>query len=203
MNRRLALLALIAIPALALIFRLMGESGLRPLTAYLVALAIYWALLAIALMLCPGWSLRMRLPAWPVTVLLALTALNMAILGGHAVLGLSPHVLATVLLAALINGHLEEAFWRGALVPDLAPDDGRRAIPAVLLFGLWHLAPAAASGIHMPGGPPAMILGATVLGALFMAARLTSGTAGAGAIAHALVNLFAFAVLAATNAQAV
>ena len=49
----------------------------------------------------------------------------------------------------------------------------------------------------------AMVLGATALGAILMAARLFSGTAGTGAIAHALINIFAFAMLASTNAEAV
>lgn len=206
MNRRLALAALIAIPLLALVFRGLGATGLRPLTAYLAALAVYWGLLGLALWLCGGWSLRPRWPGWPVALLLGLTVAAMAAGGAQALTGLSGHVLVVVVLAAAINGHLEEAFWRGALIPDPGPGGVWPVVPAVLLFGLWHLAPAAAStsdaAIDMPGGAPAMILGATLLGALFMAARLRSGTAGAGAIAHALVNLFGFGVLAATNAHA-
>ena len=66
MDRRLAGAALIATPLLALIFRGLGASGLRPLTACLVALAIYWGLLALALRFSGGWSLRPRLVSWHV-----------------------------------------------------------------------------------------------------------------------------------------
>ncbi len=197
MDRRLAGAALIATPLLALIFRGLGASGLRPLTACLVALAIYWGLLALALRFSGGWSLRPRWPGRAVGLVLVSCVTGMAAVGAGA-------------LAGLINGHLEEAFWRGALVPDLGPDlgpdpaagDALRAVPAVLLFGLWHFAPAAAP-LTLPGGAVAMVLGATALGAILMAARLFSGTAGAGAIAHALINIFAFAMLASTNAKAV
>lgn len=206
MDRRLAGAALIATPLLALIFRGLGASGLRPLTACLVALAIYWGLLALALRFSGGWSLRPRWPGRAVGLVLVSCVTGMAAVGAGALAGLSAHVLAVVVLAGLINGHLEEAFWRGALVPHLGPDpaagDALRAVPAVLLFGLWHFAPAAAP-LTLPGGAMAMVLGATALGAILMAARLFSGTAGAGAIAHALINIFAFAMLASTNAKAV
>lgn len=210
MDRRLAGAALIATPLLALIFRGLGVSGLRPLTACLVALAIYWGLLALALRFSGGWSLRPRWPGRAVGLVLVSCVTGMAAVGAGALAGLSAHVLAVVVLAGLINGHLEEAFWRGALVPDLGPDlgpdpaagDALRAVPAVLLFGLWHFAPAAAP-LTLPGGAVAMVLCATALGAILMAARLFSGTAGAGAIAHALINIFAFAMLASTNAKAV
>ena len=51
MNWRLALAAAGAIPLLAALFWLLGHSGLRPLTGYLMGLAVYWALLALALLL--------------------------------------------------------------------------------------------------------------------------------------------------------
>jgi len=201
MNRMLALAVVAAIPALAGLFHLLAQAGLRPLAACLAGLAVYWALLAAALVRCGGWSLRPRLPS--PTALLALAALVLAALlaGGPALRLLSPHVLAAVLLAALVNGTLEEAFWRGALVPRPGP---AAQVLATALFVLWHLAPAlGAARLDMAGGGAGMVAGAALLAPFMMAARLSSGTAGAGALAHALVDLGVFARLAAANGMPV
>jgi hypothetical protein len=200
MNRRLGIGALILIPVLAVMFHLLGRSGLRPLTGYLVGLMAYWALLALALRLTgDGWSLRPRAPHAP--ALLALLALvgAAAWAWGSTITALSPHVLLGVAVAASINGTLEEGFWRGALIPKAGP---LAQLGACLLFLLWHLAPAA--GAVLSGQDQLRpLLGATLIAPFMMAARLSSGTAGAGALAHAMVNFFAFAALAAGHGRSV
>ncbi|WP_199262097.1 CPBP family glutamic-type intramembrane protease [Paracoccus binzhouensis] len=199
MNRRLALAALLAISALAGLFRLLGQGGLRPLDGYLVGLAVYWALLALALRRCGGWSLRPRRPSPPVTLALVALVAAAALWSGDAPARLSPHVLAAVALAALLNGTLEEGFWRGALIP--RPGLGAQVL-AVALFVLWHLAPAMGAARLSGQDPASMIAGAALIAPFLMAARLSSGTAGAGAVAHALVNFFVFAGLAAGKGAA-
>jgi len=198
MNRGLALATLAAIPVLAWIFHQLGHlEGLRPLTAIAIGLGLYWTLIVGALWHCDGWSLRPYLP--PGLTLLALTAFvaACALWAGTAPLQLSAHVSGAVALAALINGTLEEAFWRGALIP--RPGPSAQAV-ATGLFILWHLAPALAMArLDAPGGGVGTILGAAVIAPFLMAARLSSGTAGAGAIAHVLVNFLVFARLAAAN----
>lgn len=199
MNWRLALAAAGAIPLLAALFWLLGHSGLRPLTGYLMGLAVYWALLALALACCGGWSLRPRLPGPATALALSGLVLAAALWQGAALWRLSPGVLATVVLAAAVNGALEEAFWRGALIPRAG---GGGQMPAVvlaaLLFVLWHLAPAL--GAQLAGQDAVRLLaGAALIAPFMLAARLSSGTAGAGAVAHGLVNLAAFAGLAAGN----
>lgn len=195
MNRPLALAAVLAIPGFAALFHLLGQSGLRPLDAQLAGLAAYWTALAIALARCGGWSLRLRRPSLTAGLALAALVLTAALWQGGAVLRLSPGVLAAVVLAAALNGALEEAFWRGALIPD--PGPGAQALAAAL-FVLWHLAPAAGAGL---AGQDTLrlLLGAALIAPFMMAARLSSGSAGAGALAHALVNLLAFSGLAAAN----
>ncbi|WP_017998610.1 CPBP family glutamic-type intramembrane protease [Paracoccus sp. N5] len=197
MNRALALAALAAIPALAALFHLLGRSGLRPLDAHLAGLAAYWALLALALARCGGWSLRLRRPSAAVTLALAALVLAAALRWGAAPALLSPGVLVAVALAAAANGLLEEAFWRGALLP--RPGRGA-ALAAGALFVAWHLAPAA--GAALSGQDAARLLaGAALIAPVMTAARLSSGTAGAGALAHALVNFWVFSALAAANGR--
>ncbi|MFD2440222.1 hypothetical protein ACFSS8_09345 [Paracoccus kondratievae] len=139
MNRGLALATLAAIPVLAWIFHQLGHlEGLRPLTAIAIGLGLYWTLIVGALWHCDGWSLRPYLP--PGLTLLALTAFvaACALWAGTAPLQLSAHVSGAVALAALINGTLEEAFWRGALIP--APAQARRLWPqGYSSCGIWPL----------------------------------------------------------------
>ena len=197
MDRKLALAALVAVPALAGLFHLLAGAGLRPLSAALIGLAAYWLLLALGIAR-GGWSLRPRLPPWPVALACIVPAMLLVAAAFPYLLRLSPPVLAVVALAALLNGTLEEAFWRGALVPRLGPGDWSGAVAPVLLFALWHVAPAViAARLDAPGGGAGMILGALALGWLAMAARLGSGSAGFGAMLHALVNLCTFGVIAA------
>ncbi|MFC3570350.1 CPBP family glutamic-type intramembrane protease [Paracoccus simplex] len=194
MNRRLAAATLLAFPALAGLFHLLGQSGLRPLDGYLAGLAVYWALLALALRRCGEWSLRLRRPSAPAVLALAALVAAAALWSGDAPGRLSPHVLAAVALAALLNGTLEEGFWRGALIPRPGP---AAQVLAAALFVLWHLAPAMGAARLSGQGAATMIAGAALIAPFMMAARLSSGTAGAGALAHALVNFFIFAGLAA------
>lgn len=201
MHRPLALAALLAIPVLAALFHGLRASPLRPLSGHLAGLALYWTLLALALARCGGWSLRLRPPSAAVLLALAALVLACALWAGTAPARLSWPVLAAVALAALINGTLEEAFWRGALIP--RPGPGAQALAAAL-FVLWHLAPAVgAAGLDMPGGAGGILAGAALIAPLMMAARLSSGTAGAGALAHVLANFLVFARIAADNGMPV
>ncbi|MFG6079239.1 CPBP family glutamic-type intramembrane protease [Paracoccus litorisediminis] len=200
MDRGLALAALAAIPALAALFYGLAQGGMRPLTACLVGLCAYWLLLLAALFWRRDWSLHLRWPGWRAALPLTALTASAAIFGGPAIPQLSPHVLVTVLIAACINGTLEEAFWRGALVPRA---NWQAALPAVGLFTLWHLAPAAAmAALDAKGGAPGLLIAAALLGICAMATRLASGSAGFAALCHVAINICTFAVLAATNGSA-
>lgn len=199
MDKRLALMATAAIPVLALMFHLLSQSPLRVLTGYLIGLSVYWALLALALTQ-GGWSLAWRWPPRWLVVVLGLLIAGLALLAAPILPRLSPHVLAAVAVAAILNGTLEEAFWRGALISNLQRGDWRQAVLPVLLFIVWHLAPAAAiDRMNITGGQVGFVLAAAAFAPLMMAARLTSGTAGVAAVTHVLVNFALFAMLAAKN----
>lgn len=197
MERALAARALALIPVMALVF--WGLTRLMPpVTGYALGLVLYWGLLIAALCRHGGWSLAPRWPGIP-AVLMFLAVLGLAACMGLAALPrLSPHVLALVLLFSVINGPLEEAFWRGALIPD--PRGWRAALLPGLIFIVWHLAPLAGAVALMPPGKAVqqLIGGAALLVVPAMVARLYSGTAGAGGIGHALINVPTFAMVAAS-----
>jgi membrane protease YdiL (CAAX protease family) len=200
MNRRLALLALAAIPLLWLVFRF-ATTALQPFAGYVLGLCIYWTFLAITLLVSTTPADRARLltarPAGRLITALCLLPVIVLGLAGMASLHLLPmFLLPPIALAALTNGFLEELFWRGALVPDPSPP---QAALAVLLFAFWHVALLGAQGIALTGGPATLLLGAAGLGTIWMAARRRTGSVGLSALSHVGVNLFAFILLAADN----
>ena len=202
MDRRLAAGALLAIPLLYLL--LLGlSSAIPPLAAWALGLLAYWAGLGAALW---AWSdhdtlaelLVARSPGWLITLFLALPPI---LLGAVTLrlLGSAPlpfHILLAAGLGAILNATLEELFWRGALLPRPTPG---AAAGALGLFTLFHLAWLGARGLETGAGPLAPVLAALALGGVWTAARLATGTLGAGILSHAAFNLFAFAGVAARN----
>lgn len=197
MDRRLGWIALALILPMAGLFHLLSRTP-RPVTGYFLGMLVYWLLLVGALAWRGRWPLRIRRPAgWTILGFAALLGLALW-MGRDCLAPLSPLVMAAVAASALANGFLEEAFWRGALVPDLGPGDWGRALAPLGLFVLWHLAPMAGHArIAHACNDVNMLLAAAVLGIPAMGARLSSGSAGAGALGHAAVNLAAFWIIAA------
>jgi hypothetical protein len=203
-------LALAIVPGAALVALVLWRLGgtMAPIHGYMIGLAVYW--LAVLLPLCliklgPAGmiaALRPRWPGWPGLGLLALPVVALAakVLPDGSFAALPGALVLWVVVGALVNGTLEEAFWRGALL-EAAPS--RPALIASLgLFTAWHLALLAARQVELTGGAPALLGGAAALGAIWLYGRAVSGTAGAGALGHVGVNLFAFADLAALNLPA-
>lgn len=200
MNLRLALLALAAIPVLAFVFNIL--TGLMaPLWGYALGLCTYWAFLGLTVLRATTPADRAHLlTAHPagglITTLCIIPVLILGFVGMGSLGALPAILLVGIAAAAIVNGFLEELFWRGALVPDPTPP---QAALAVLLFTLWHVALLFAHDISIMGGPATLLLGAAFLGTIWMAARLYTGTVGLSALSHAAVNLFAFILLAAEN----
>ena len=205
MDRRLALGAALGAPLLFLLLWA-ASSATSPLAGWALGLLAYWAALALAISRRmdgdTAWQLsRLVSPGRLIAVAMALPVLVL----GAATLRLmdqSP-VPAVLLLAAgmgaLVNGTLEELFWRGALLPRPTP---RAAAGALLLFALFHFAWEGARGLDTGGPFGSAVLGALVMGGAWTAARLASGTVGAAIFGHAAFNLFAFIMVVARNAPA-
>lgn len=203
MHRPLALTLLAAIAPLAASFWFL-TGFLGPLPGYAAGLCLYWALLWVLILRTTTPDRRAELlvarsPGRGITALLVLPVILLGV-AGMALLGegLPTTILVLAALGAIVNGLTEELFWRGALLPEPLPDN-RAVILALSLFTLWHVALLAARGVTIPGGPLVLLAGAGALGAIWMAARLQTGTVGAGVLSHVGVNLFAMTQLAAEN----
>jgi len=201
MDWRLGLAALVMIPAFAGLFH--GLTGwLGPLAGLVAGLVLYWLLAGGLALRALGAGERAALLAHarPPRALAVLAFLPVVVLAWLAMAalesgGFPPALLLVVALLALADGVTGELFWRGALLP--APDREGVAV-AWVLFTAWHLVFLFARGVELGSGL-ALMAGAGVMGAVWMALRLRTGTLGPGIAAHVAFDLFAFAAVAARN----
>lgn len=199
MDWRLALTVLAALPVFAALFHWLSL-WLGPLAGQLAGMALYWAgLAALSLLaLAPGdrtvLLAQARAPRWlAVTAFVPVVVMAWVALGALGESTMPAVLLLVVGVAALLNGTLEELFWRGALIP--APD--REAVlVGWALFVAWHVTYGFVQGAE-PWASAGLVLGAALMGAVWMALRLRTGSLTAGIAAHVAFNLFAFADLAA------
>lgn len=206
MHRSSAIGITAALPFLALGFHLL-TTWLPPIIGYGAGLALYWGVLA-GLILAGGARqrlqglMRARWPGrWPALVL-ALVLAGLLFESTRAVAAAQPQawLLGGALVAAVLNGTLEELFWRGTLLArPLTPPRWPALIGSLALFVTWHVALLFANGINVTGGAAGLLGGAAALGALFLALRLSSASVATPALAHIAVNALAFAALVAAN----
>lgn len=202
MNWPLALIMLAAILPGAGAFHLL-TGWLSPLAGYAAGLGLYWLLIGTLALrtLDPAARTTLFAHARPPRLLGLAAFVPVVVLAWIALASLEasafpPVLLLVVAMFALVNGALEELFWRGALIP--APD--REAVVVSLgLFTAWHVVFAFARGVDSLGGGAGLIAGAALMGSVWLALRLRTGTLGPGIAAHVAFNLFAFADLAARN----
>lgn len=202
MDRALVRMALCAAPVLALIFYGLTRMML-PLWGYGIGLCVYWLGLAGVLLWrhSPGTLRHWMRPLWPGWPLAALCALPVVATGIAAIIALQATpiplpVFFAIGCAAVVNGTAEELFWRRAILPNPGPVANAGA---VALFTGWHLCLLTAAGITITGGGGALLAGAAILGTIWMATRLRTGTVGTGVLSHIAVNAFAFTELVARN----
>jgi len=202
MNWTLGLVMLGAIPLLATAFWALTQV-LPPLAGYGLGLCLYWLLIGLLTLRSTTREERATLSRFvrPGRLLSLLSFLPVVALAGVALGTLQTVTLPAIMflviaLAALTNGTLEEMFWRVAILPR---PDREGIVTAWALFVGWHVALIFAQGVHVTGGPLALLAGAGLLGILFMALRLRTGTAGAGIACHVGINLFAFTDLVGRN----
>lgn len=204
MDRRLALAALLGIPLLWAACRGLA-AAMEPLVAGGLALLLYWAALGWALLRWADrdWLLDMTAPQSPGRLATLMLLLPVLVVGAGTLrlmgeVVLPAHVILACAIAALAHAVLEETFWRGALLP--GPDPlPRDAAGALGLYTLLHLAWLGLAGLDLGLAPPAFVGGALAVGGVWTAARLLSGSLGAGIMGHAGLNLFLFTGIAARN----
>lgn len=112
---------------------------------------------------------------------------------------LSLGLMALVLPAALINGTVEEVFWRGTYAKHA---NGSWAFWAIglALFTAWHISLLFAVGAVHHGGAVTLLGGAFALGMIWTVMVQRSGHIGWAVISHILVNIIAFSMTLSTQA---
>lgn len=99
----------------------------------------------------------------------------------------------------LLNGFMEEVYWRGLYLLEY-PDNSRIGfILAWLLFGAWHISLWFARGMIYKDGFLALVGGAYGLGLLWTWVARSNRNLRAVVPAHILANLFAFTALFVDN----
>lgn len=98
----------------------------------------------------------------------------------------------------LLNGFLEEFFWRGSY---LEQGSGRPAYQAlgVALFTLWHVPLIFAQGVEYDGGPAALVFGAFGLGVFWAIIANRTNRIGWPILSHMATNAATFVGLFAVN----
>lgn len=102
------------------------------------------------------------------------------------------------LVFGLVNGTLEEFFWRGSYL-SRGRGDARFQMLGVGLFTLWHVPLALAHGVTYQGGSLALVGGALGLGLFWGFLAYRTNHIGWPIVSHALTNAIAFIGLIAAN----
>lgn len=168
---------------------------------YMIGFAFYWVVWGIAVplftvgrdgiaaMFRPGRS-HFGMPAAIAVPLLAAPA-------GYGFLfvfpGLFPSATDRLLLAAavyaIMNGVLEEVFWRGLFARTFANDAVRGVVYPAAGFALWQLVPFSLFPIWFPGDAIALVVVSLGLGLLYGWIAWRTGSIRWTALAHVSMNL--------------
>ena len=106
---------------------------------------------------------------------------------------------ALLMFMVLLNGVIEEFYWRGLYLLEY-PDNTRIGfILSWLLFGAWHISLWFARGIIYKDGFLSLVGGAYGLGLIWTWVARSNGNLRAVVPAHILANLFAFTALFVDN----
>ncbi|MFD2514857.1 CPBP family intramembrane glutamic endopeptidase [Pontibacter locisalis] len=174
---------------------------------YLTAFAIYWVF-------CLLHGLRLKsgamakLYTWPemgkqnlLLVLLCfmpvMGAFSAAFLVAYPYLDLSIYFILAA--AALVNGFIEEFYWRGAFISRYKQNFFFAFLVPTALFGFWHISVYAAYGIAYQGGFWPLVGGAFFMGIIWGYTAFKQQRVLVPTIAHILANFFAFSNLIAEN----
>ena len=107
-------------------------------------------------------------------------------------------VVVFAFIYAVVNGTIEELFWRG-IYNKLFTKIGMAYIVPTILFSLWHIALALAKGMVYHGGALALLGGAAFMGVLWGIIAYNTKSIRYTTIAHILTNFFAFSGLIYEN----
>jgi membrane protease YdiL (CAAX protease family) len=106
---------------------------------------------------------------------------------------------ALLLFTVLLNGAIEELYWRGLYLLEYPNDTRIGFFFSLLLFGAWHVSLWFARGVVYKDGFLALVGGAYGLGLIWTWVARSNGNLRAVVPSHILVNLFALTALFVDN----
>lgn len=200
-RRWLLLLAPIGLVAsMYAVFHAMA-AWLGPRPGFTAAYIVYWLVWGLAV---PLWFLgrdgvtglfspARPMGAWPRTLVALLLAAPVVFGFLFIFPSLFPdgevNLIALFAVYAIVNGVLEEVFWRGLLVKAFPGDAMRGILYSAVAFGVWHLVVLSMSGMFPPVAPLAAFIAATTLGLVYGWVTRFTGSIRWVAVSHALLNL--------------
>jgi hypothetical protein len=104
-----------------------------------------------------------------------------------------------ILVVSIVNGTLEEIYWRGLYLRKYRENLYALLIVSPLLFALMHLSFLAIRGMTYQGGAFALIGGALLMGLLWSYVSFKLNTIRHCIAGHIVVNIFAFTGLFVEN----
>lgn len=180
-------------------------------TGYILGFCFYWLIWCLILpMLIVGTSniknlYKIKAPAFgkPAILNIVLTIFPF-ILTGTVVFSriadkINANVIVYALIFALINGSMEELFWRGTFNAVFENNIWLSYIYPTIFFGAWHIALYLVKDISYQGGFLSLVGGATIMGFAWGWAAWRSNTITFTTAAHILTNFFAFSGLIFEN----
>ena len=208
MARFVALSQLVAPVFGLIVFSVIGRSA-QPFTAFALAMLAYWAYLAsvttVAVIKDRSLAERLRALLAPSKAPRFGALAFVPVLGAFAVafLPIAGELRAATFVASaligVVNGALEEIYWRGMT---LASVEGRnkwiRYVAAATLFTIFHFA-FLQLGLDYQGGALTLVGGAGVMGALWTVVAVKTESVRPSIVAHQLVNVLAFSSLFTNN----
>lgn len=108
-------------------------------------------------------------------------------------------VLILALVFGMINGTLEEMFWRGIFNKIFNDHLIWAYLYPSLFFGIWHIALFSAKGIVYQGGAGSLVGGSLFMGLLWGLAAYKTKSVKIVTAAHIITNFFAFTGLIYQN----
>ena len=104
-----------------------------------------------------------------------------------------------LVLVVLLNGSIEELYWRGLYLLEYPDNFPLGFILSWFFFGAWHISLWFARGVVYKDGFLALVGGAYMLGLIWTWVARSNGNLRAVIPSHILVNLFAFTALFVDN----
>ena len=199
----------IVFPFTLVVFR-MATTILGPKWGYLFGFGVYWAYA-----LSITWILTTKEKRYLSSILRTNSKIKYRLLFNAAALLPVPGVFfisflpnashlslqtgILVLVVAILNGLIEEIYWRGLYLKEYGSSLLIGFILSTLLFTTWHFSLWYAKGIEYQGGLLALVGGAFIMGLLWSFISRKVKSIKICIIAHIIVNIFAFTGLFVEN----